>query len=258
MAKKPRSQSTTGATTVTENTTPENLDTTEQQDNGQQLPGDTAITATTGETLAAPEGAVELLDARTQAEPEQGQTESESESDAAPDPVLEEDAPVAPAAPAVQFALDKIEEDDKAEEVEEVDHPFITIVKQYIVDMHPAKPQTPITLARYQQNFFAMLTGLINRSEYHEFAAPFSKFLEIVATDKSGVFGEHHFHRGRENINVSREERRAMQRLFTMIMLVADYKGRAEIVRNSNMDYFLEFGLSERGANNLRQFLNIS
>lgn len=164
---------------------------------------------------------------------------------------------VVTAEPAVEFSLSSVEEDLKAEEVVE-DHPFIMIVKQYAIDMHPAKPQTPVSLSRYQQNFYAMLTGLINRSEYGDFAKPFSEFLKIVADDTTGVFDERHFQRGRENLNISRDDRRAMQRIFAMVSLVAKFETRAEIVRNSNMEYFIEFGLSERGRNNIRQFLNIN
>lgn len=150
------------------------------------------------------------------------------------------------------------EEADVVAQETKPEHYIVAYMRTYESSMAPNVPQTDQRIATTQSNLYRNLMNFINRSEYEEFRPNFSSVLDIIRENKLGSFNTTMFWRGRENLPLPPSDRKAFVRLLNLLTVMTTSANRKEALAQLRIEYVTQFGFTEKGRNNIMQFLNIS
>ena len=150
------------------------------------------------------------------------------------------------------------EEADVVVQETKPEHYIVAYMRTYESSMAPNVPQTDQRIATIQSNLYRNLMNFINRSEYEEFRPNFSGVLDIIRENKLGSFNTTMFWRGRESLPLPPSDRKAFVRLLNLLTVMTTSANRKEALAQLRIEYVTQFGFTEKGRNNIMQFLNIS
>lgn len=112
---------------------------------------------------------------------------------------------------------------------------------------------------RQQQFLYNTLILSINNLNYSDFKDFFNGVISIVRNNSSSddAFNERRLYRGMENINLSTNARIACQRLFNLLLVVANEKTMKLALKQIDINKTMEFEYNENGRNNLMNFFDL-
>lgn len=127
-------------------------------------------------------------------------------------------------------------------------------LEQYCVTMAPGRPISDVAGAAQQVALFRLLQNIINRNDTY-FQPLFTAVLRIFRAHANGALSDTSRNRFDGHISLSREERRALQKITHLLALAADTKTRSMLRSMVDVDTALEDGLTEEGRSRVISFL---
>lgn len=131
----------------------------------------------------------------------------------------------------------------------------IDAVVKYMVDMAPGKTMDTSTGVAHQISLFRAIRSIIDFSG-NEFQLTFVALLRLFDEHKNGVFHERCIFRFMENITLNTDDRRAFERIINLIKIAAPVQGRAEALKQVNMQKTLQYTFTDIGKNRVLGFFN--
>jgi hypothetical protein len=131
----------------------------------------------------------------------------------------------------------------------------IDAVKKYMFDMAPGKTMDTTTGVAHQINLFRAIRSIIDFSG-DEFQLTFVALLRLFDEHKDGVFHERCIFRFMENITLNTDDQRAFERIINLIKIAAPVQGRAEALKQVNMQKTLQYTFTDVGKNRVLGFFN--
>lgn len=128
-------------------------------------------------------------------------------------------------------------------------------IRSYMVKMAPGKVVTDQAGAIEQVKLFRAIRSIIEYTE-EGFQLGFVTLLRMVDENSKTVFGDMYVFRFMDNVNLSYDDRRAFERIITLIKVAAPVQGRREAVKQVNMQRALQYSLSEVGKNKITHFFD--
>jgi len=132
----------------------------------------------------------------------------------------------------------------------------INDIKQYIVDMNPGRTMTTVDGSRNQVILFRAIRSIIEFTG-SDFQIAFATLLRFFDEYKNGVFGERYVFRFMESVSLSPEERRAYERIVTLLKITSSAQGRKEALRQVNFQKILQYSFTEEGKQKVLGFFNV-
>ena len=132
-----------------------------------------------------------------------------------------------------------------------------TILK-YMEDMKPGIPMQETIGARHQAALWGAINTLFNRLDDKDFTILYRAVLDLFNEHKDGVFADDKVYRFAEYWTMSESDRAAFRRLLNLMLVTRDAKSRKESVKQlKDWTYILEYGLTEKGRNRIRNFYEL-
>lgn len=122
---------------------------------------------------------------------------------------------------------------------------LISGIEQYMKNMAPGKPLDFDSGARFQYQFWKLISNIAETAKPDEFKKLWSILLAYYREFKTGVFHERYVFRFSENWIWSEAELNGFQRVLNIINLTCDPKERAIGLKQVSLDRSLSEGFSD-------------
>lgn len=134
----------------------------------------------------------------------------------------------------------------------------LDVFLKYMSDMAPNKPVNEQTGAKYQATFYSALDTMFNRLDDQDFNELYRALLLMFEEHKDGVFSDERVYRFVEHWPLTEAQNAAMKRLLNLMLVTRNPATRHISIKDlKNWDYILEFGLTDRGRNRIRNFYDL-